>query len=125
MTIVAPVGQYPEGLQGFGHVPGVRGGAIGTGAKIISKLTYRGTKYLARRFFKPKAYTYRGATARGIGAGTLVASLLQSPDIDDLDGTIPTTDGQKTNQFRQGNRRRRVLYRSGRNNNRLRHRCCC
>ncbi len=121
MTIVAPAGQYPEGLQGYGHVPGVRGGAIGTGAKIVSKLTYRGTKYLARRFFKPKKYTYSGAVGRGIAVGTLIASQLDDFEGEVTDGQIPPVI-QKTNRFKQGSRRRRNTTCYCRNRNK--HRYC-
>ncbi len=121
MTIVAPAGQYPEGLQGYGHVPGVRGGAIGTGAKIVSKLTYRGTKYLARRFFKPKKYTYSGAVGRGIAVGTLIASQLDDFEGEVTDGQIPPVI-QKTNRFKQGKYRRRNTTCNCRN--RYQHRYC-
>lgn len=124
MTIAAIPGQYPDSIQGYGHVPGVRGGAIGTGAKIVSKLTYRGTKYLASRFFKPKKYTYAGATGRGIGAGTLIAGLIDT-DVDDLDGTFQPPDFKTPNRFQQGNRRFRRGYSNRRGNNRHQHRCCC
>jgi len=120
MTIVVPAGQYPEGLQGYGHVPGVRGGAIGAGAKIVSKLTYRGTKWLSSRFFKPKGYTYRGATARGIAVGTLVSQLLPTPDIDDLDGTIPPIR-QTPNPFGKRNFRFNRTVRDRRRNYGYRH----
>jgi len=123
--IVAPAGQYPEGLQGFGHVPGVRGGAIGTGAKIVSRLTYRGTRYLARKFFKPKAYTYRGATARGIAVGTAITALLPSPEIDPLDAPVQPPIRETSNRFQQGNRRRGSVYRARCNNYRHRPRNCC
>ena len=122
--IVAKAGQYPDSLQGYGHVPGVRGGAIGSGAQIVSKLTYRGTKYLASRFFKPKKFTYAGATGRGIGAGTLIAGLLDS-DVDDLDGTFQPPVKQTPNRFQQGNRRFRSGYRNRRCYNRHKHSDCC
>ncbi len=125
MVLVAKTGQYPEGLQGFGHVPGVRGGAIGTGLKIASRLTYRGTKWLGSRFFKPKKYTYRGAVGRGIGAGTVIASLLPSPEIDDLDAPFPTGNGKTPNRFQQRNRRFRKSPGNRRCDNRYRHRNCC
>lgn len=111
MTIVAPVGQYPEGLQGYGHVPGVRGGAIGTGAQIVSKLTYRGTKWLVRRLLKPKRYTYRGAVGRGIGLGTIIASQLDDFE-EGIDGEIPAGPGQETYRFKQRNNRYRNTARA-------------
>jgi len=110
--IVAPVGQYPEGIQGYGHVPGVRGGAIGTFAKIASRYTYRGSKWLARRFFKPKKYTYRGAVGRGIAVGTLIGSQIDEFG-EEIDGPIQRPI-KTTNRFKQRNRRRRYSTRNRR-----------
>ncbi len=121
MTIVAPAGQYPEGIQGYGHVPGVRGGAIGSFAKIASKLTYRGTKYLASRFFKPKKYTYPGAVGRGIGVGTIIASQL-GDDFEDGIGNAEIPTSTNGNRYQQRNRRFRSTSRKCRRHNR---RNCC
>ncbi len=125
MVLVQKTGQYPDSLYDFGHIPGVSGGAIGVGAKLATKYSYRGAKWLARRFLKPKKYTYSGAVGRGIGVGTVIVGLLPNPETDPLDGTFPTTDGQKTNNFQQRNRRQRRVYRDRRCDNRHRHRQCC
>ncbi len=126
MPITAIPGQYPDNISAYGHVPGVRGGAIGTFAKITSKLTYRGAKWLGSRFFKPKKYTYAGATGRGIAVGTAIVGLLPTPEIDDLDGTIPGTPNfESPYRFQQGNRRRRGTDSSRRCTDRHRHRNCC
>lgn len=121
MTIVAPAGQYPEGLQGYGNAPGVRGGFVGTGAKIAVRYGYRGAKWLARRLVKPRKYTYSGAVGRGIGIGTLVSSLLPSPDIDDINGTIPGFPGKAPDSFKQRNNRFNRVHRCRRDNDRHRH----
>ncbi len=123
MTIVARAGQYPDSLYDFGHIPGVSGGAIGVGAKIAIKYGYRGTRYLVRRFLKPKKYTYAGATGRGIAIGTGIASLIGSED--DLNGPQLQRPIKTPNRFQQGNRRRSKFYRGGRCNDRHRHRNCC
>ena len=126
MTITAPAGQYYDSLQTFGHLPGgPRGSALGAGAGIAAKLAYRGARYVARRFFKPNKYTYRGAVGRGIGIGTGVASFLSGEE-DDLNGTIPGAPNFQTpNRFQQRNRRQRGVHSCRRRNDRYRHRNCC
>ncbi len=125
MTIVAPAGQYYDNLQTFGHFPGgPRGSAISATAGVAGKIAYRGAKWLARKFFKPNKYTYRGAVGRGIGIGTAIVGLMG--DDDDLNGPqIQPPVRQIPNRFQQGNRRRGVFYRGCRSNYRYRHRKCC
>ena len=124
MTIVAPE-SYRDNLSTLGYIPGgPRGSAVGAGAGIAGRLAYRGAKWVVRRFFKPNQYTYRGAVGRGIGIGTGIVALL-NPEVDDLDGQIPTGNGQTPNRFQQRNRRRSPANRSRRCNIRHRHRNCC
>lgn len=126
MTIVAQPGAYSEDLRTLGGIPGgPRGSAIGSGIKIGLKLLGRGSRRLGRRVFTPKRYTYPGATSRGIGAGTIIVSLLPDPDVDSLDGPSVPINGQATNRFQQRNYRQRGLYRRRRCDNRHRHRNCC
>ncbi len=115
--IVAKAGQYPDSLYDFGHAPGVSGGAIGAGTKLAAKYGYRGAKYLARRFLFPKKYTYSGATGRGIGVGTLIASQL-SGEVDDLNGIPGTPTGKTPYKKQQRNYRQRRVYCRRRRDNR-------
>jgi len=124
MAITAKAGQYPDSLYDFGHIPGVSGGAIGAGAKLASRYSYRGAKWLATRFFKPKKYTYIGATGRGIAIGTGIASQFSGED-DPIDGQVPTRPPKAPYRFKQRNSRQRGFYRGGRCNDRHRYRKCC
>ncbi len=122
MTIVAPV-QYREDLRTLGAIPGgPRGSAIGSGLKIAYRLFRRGSGRVGRRIFAPKRYTYPGAVGRGIGAGTIVTALLPSPDIDDVNGTIPGRPPKAPSSFQQRNRGQRRVHRRCRCDNR--HRNC-
>jgi len=125
MAIATIPGQYYDSLDTFGHFPGgPRGSAVSAGAGIAGKLAYRGAKYVARRFFKPKRYTYIGATGRGIAIGTGIASQFPGED-DPIDGTIQGPNPKKTHRFKQRSRRQRSFHRGGRCNDRHRYRDCC
>ena len=120
MTIVMIPGQYYDSLESFGHLPGgPRGSLAGAGVGIATKLAYRGAKYVARRFFKPKRYTYIGATGRGVAIGTGIASFLNGEE-DSLDGPVPERPGKTPNRFQQRNRGRGSVHRCRRRNNRYR-----
>ncbi len=123
MPLVAPAGQYYDSLQTFGHFPGgPRGSAGGAVAGVALKYAYRGAKYLARRFFKPKKTTYSGATGRGIAIGTGIASLFSEED--DLNGTQIPIRKTPNRQF-QRNRGFRGRSRSRRSYHKCRPRNCC
>ncbi len=83
---MAQPGFYNIDPETVGHLPGVRGGATGTIARLGIKYAYRGFKRFGSRFFKPKKYTYRGATGRGIAIGTGIASLINDDDESGLAG---------------------------------------
>ena len=120
MPIVAPTGQYPETIRGYGHAPGVRGGFVGTAAKIAARYFGRGAGRLGSRILKPKRYTYRGAVARGGAAGTIIAPFL-STEVDPLDGTYVPPVRQTPNRFQQRNRRFSRASSGGRCNHGYRH----
>ena len=103
--------QYVD-AQTIGNIPGVRGGAIGTVAKLAAKGIYRGTKWLSGRLLKPKRFTYRGAVGRGIAIGTGVASIIQEGN--DTAVSPPELPGTRSPQ--QGNIRRSLYSNSRRNN---------
>ncbi len=118
--IVAQPGFYNVDPETLGHLPGVRGGATGTLTKFVAKYAYRGIKRFGRRFFKPDKYTYRGAVARGIGAGTIIYPWLDEEDGSGLDSTNERPE-QGSIAIRQKYRRR---YSNKRSRGGYQRHCC-
>ncbi len=115
-----PISQIPSqyvDAQTIGNIPGVRGGAIGTLAKIAAKGAYRGSRWFLRKFLKPNQYTYRGAVARGTLIGTGLTGILKEEG--NLDNVAPP-EIPGSRPFKQGNLRRSFHSGSRRNYDRCR-----
>ncbi len=113
MTIVAPRSrQFDDSPAFLPHVPGVRGGLIGTAGKFIGRYGYRGAQRLGRYLFRPKKPTLSGAVRRGTGLGIVASQFINDEFEDEVtDGPIQTTTRFNPNRFKQRNRRRRCTPR--------------
>ncbi len=116
MTLVQLADSPEADAFGFVILPGSASTFIKFGLKGIG----RGSGWLARRvskwFFKPNKPTYRGAVARGIGAGTGISLLRddQGEIGDAISPPYPTSRSPKQGNGRLGQYRGSRRY----NNNR-------
>ena len=124
MTIAAIPGAYEDDPRFIGHVPGVRGSAIGAGAKLASRGAYYFAKRLGRYIFKPGRPTYYKAVSRGLALSAIYPWLQSDDGFDDIiDPPIQGPQGGST--FQQGNRRRSFSRSNRRGYNRCKPRNCC